>query len=82
MFECMSGRCTEKATHVLVDNYHEPIMPGFFYCQQHAFEEGREECTCCTHFTVQFSLEAGDGELLPTYPSDQLDQDGYCSDHP
>jgi hypothetical protein len=82
MPECMYHGCTEEATHILVDYYHDVIGTGEFYCQQHAFEEGREECPCCGDYWIDFSLEAGDGELLPTYPEGTLDDEGCCSEHP
>jgi hypothetical protein len=83
MQECMYIGCSEAATHILVTYNHEVIGDGEFYCQQHAFEEGRKECPyCCYHDLIGFSLEAGDGKLLPTYPDGTLDDDGGCLLHP
>lgn len=80
MPECIHCGC--EATHILVDYYHNIIGDGVFYCQRHAFEEGREQCSCCHDYWVAFNLEAGEGELLPTYPAGALDGEGCCSQHP
>lgn len=80
MIEC--SQCSETATHVLVNYYHE--ITGDVYCSSHAFEENREECPCCDSYDIEVYDESGDQnvELLPTYPQGTLDNEGCCSEHP
>lgn len=82
MPECMHMGCSEVASHILVTYHHEVALGGVFYCQEHAFKQGREECPCCSEYKIHYSVEAGDGTLLPTYPQGTLDEEGCCAEHP
>ncbi|WP_156302236.1 hypothetical protein [Methylogaea oryzae] len=52
------------------------------YCQRHAFEDGRGECSCCFDYFIKVSVEDGDGKFLPSFAKGQLDEEGYCAEHP
>ncbi len=83
MTTCMEPGCSRTATHILVSYRHAIVNGGLLYCQQHAFDNGREECPCCDSYPIEFDTENGDRiELLPTYPAGALDNEGCCSEHP
>ena len=83
MITCVHQGCDQKATHILVDYNHSIIGEHGFYCQQHAFDEEREECPCCDSYHIETDDENGAKvEFLPTYPQGTLDSDGCCSEHP
>lgn len=83
MIECMyHGGCANEAVRILINYSHEILHGGEFYCEEHAFEEGREKCSCCDNTLVEFNLEIGEGEALPTYPENGLDREGCCGWHP
>ena len=75
--------CDNKATHVLVDYNHNVIDSNSVFCAEHAFEGGREQCSCCYDYTTKVDDDKGrEVNLLPTYPDGALDNDGMCSEHP
>ncbi|MET4696667.1 hypothetical protein [Endozoicomonas lisbonensis] len=78
MCECQV--CGEPATHIEVDYYHDFAGYGHYYCEKHAFQDGREQCGCCED--VGYEIEVGDDEFLPTYAPGSIDGDGCCSEHP
>jgi hypothetical protein len=76
---------SEEVTHVLVDYHHDIIEPAEYFCRNHAFADGRSMCSCCENFSgSEVTVENGDKmvELKRTYPNEELDADGMCSDHP
>ncbi len=75
---CQCADCGTKATHVLVSYNHDILGSGIFYCSQHAFSNGREQCPCCYDYWIEFDGK----EYLPTYPSGALDGEECCSEHP
>ena len=88
MLQC--NICSEPATHVLVDKMYTIIEPRQFFCEEHAFTDDREKCTCCENFSgheVEVDIDA-DGEpietveLKRTYPVSELDEGFMCSSHP
>ena len=92
MINCEAGACFVGATHVLVDRYHQIIEEtseqandGLYFCESHAFTDGREQCSVCEKFsghTLEVEDAAGNLHLLKrTYPAGTLDSDGGCSDH-
>jgi len=72
------SECGKPATHILVDYNHNILGSGVFFCSQHAFDEGREQCPCCDDYWIEFQGQ----NYLPTYPSGALDGSGCCSVHP
>lgn len=72
--ECL----VEPASFILVDYHHTPLGYGIFYCSQHAFDNGREQCPCCYDYQIMFEGQS----YLPTYPKNTLDGRGCCADHP
>lgn len=92
MINCDEGGCSARATHVLVDRYHQIIdehseqaSDGLYFCEHHAFEDGREACSVCEKYpghNVEVEDHAGNiTSLKRTYPYGTLDADGGCSDH-
>lgn len=84
MLKC--SNCDQEAAYVLVSYWHDVVGEGSFFCEEHAFAEGREKCRFCEDYGIEVDEEDENTgeiiELIPTYPAGALDSEGCCSDHP
>ncbi|WP_417516129.1 hypothetical protein [Marinobacter sp.] len=82
MIKCLV--CDQEAERVLVTYMHEIVGEGAFFCERHAFDDGRERCPYCDDYGVEVEDEDSGEivELLPTYPAGALDSEDSCSEHP
>ncbi|PPK76481.1 hypothetical protein B0F87_10388 [Methylobacter tundripaludum] len=86
MISCTYPGCCNEATHILVDYSNEAIEPHEVFCDEHAFEDEREQC-CCYPDAWHFYVEDDDGETIElrlelTYSVGTLDSKRCCRHHP
>lgn len=80
--QCMSGQCENDATHILTDYDNETMCDrNIVFCKNHAFEDERKACPYCDDYMIEVQDGNTVKELLPTYLSQDLDEDGCCSEH-